>query len=71
LRGALSHITVPTLRIYVGKDVWAPLAVAGDLQAAISGSALVVRPGTGHACNIEALEAFRRAVRNFLRAQRS
>jgi pimeloyl-ACP methyl ester carboxylesterase len=71
LRGALPHITVPTLLIYGDQDVRAPLSVAEDLQAAIPGSALVVLPGTGHVCNIEAPEAFNDAVRNFLRTRRS
>jgi pimeloyl-ACP methyl ester carboxylesterase len=69
LRGALPNIAVPTLLVYGGKDERAPLAVAEDLQAAMAGSALVVLPDTGHACNIEAAEAFNGVVRNFLRAQ--
>jgi pimeloyl-ACP methyl ester carboxylesterase len=66
LRGALPHINVPTLLLCGGNDVRAPLAVAEDLQAAIPGSALVVLPDTGHACNIEAPEAFNEQVRSFL-----
>ena len=71
LRGALPHITVPTLLVYGDQDARAPLKVAEDLQAAIPGSALVVLPGAGHVCNIEAPEAFNDAVRNFLRTRRS
>lgn len=71
LRGALPHINVPTLLVYGDKDVRASLTVAEDLRAAIPGSALVVLPGAGHACNIEAPEAFNNAVRNFLRTRRS
>jgi pimeloyl-ACP methyl ester carboxylesterase len=67
LREVLPHINVPTLLVYGDKDVRAPLAVAEDLHAAISGSTLVVLPDTGHLCNFEAPEAFNRAVRNFLR----
>ena len=67
LRDVLPHINVPTLLVYGDKDVRAPLTVAEDLHAAISGSTLVVLPDTGHACNIEAPEAFNRAVRSFLR----
>jgi pimeloyl-ACP methyl ester carboxylesterase len=37
----------------------------------ISGSTLVVLPNAGHLCNIEAPEAFNRAVRNFLRDAQS
>lgn len=71
LRDVLPQINVPTLLVYGDKDVRAPLTVAEDLKAAISGSTLVVLPEAGHACNIEAPEAFNRAVRNFLRNTRS
>jgi pimeloyl-ACP methyl ester carboxylesterase len=66
LRVVLPHIDVPTLLVYGDKDVRAPLTVAKDLQAAIPASTLVILPGTGHACNIEAPEAFNGAVRSFL-----
>jgi pimeloyl-ACP methyl ester carboxylesterase len=66
LTDVLPHIRVPTLLVYGDKDVRAPLTVAEDLHAAISGSALVVLPDAGHVCNIEAPEEFNRAVRNFL-----
>ena len=71
LRDALPYISVPTLLVYGDQDARAPLAIAEDLQTAISGSTLVVLPGTGHICNIEAPEAFNRAVRNFLHTRRS
>jgi pimeloyl-ACP methyl ester carboxylesterase len=54
--------------VYGDKDVRAPLTVAENLHAALFGSALVVLPDAGHACNIEAPEEFNRVVRNFLRA---
>jgi pimeloyl-ACP methyl ester carboxylesterase len=66
LREALLHIDVPTLLLYGDKDVRAPMRVAEDLHAAISHSTLTVLPEAGHACNIEAAEAFNRAVREFL-----
>ena len=44
----------PTLLLYGEKDVRAGLSVARDLDAAISGARLVVLPGAGHVCNIEA-----------------
>jgi pimeloyl-ACP methyl ester carboxylesterase len=66
LRDVLPHINVPTLLVYGDKDVRAPLTVAEDLHAAISGSTLVVLPDTGHPGNIEAPEEFNRAVRGFL-----
>ena len=56
VRGVLPDITVPTLLVYGDGDVRAPLTVAEDLHAAISGSTLVVLPDTGHLCNIEALK---------------
>jgi pimeloyl-ACP methyl ester carboxylesterase len=71
LRGALPGINVPTLLVYGDQDVRAPLTVAEDLQAAIPGSTLVVLPGVGHVCNIEAPEAFNGAVRNFLQTTSS
>jgi pimeloyl-ACP methyl ester carboxylesterase len=71
LRGVLPQVKVPTLLVYGDRDVRAPLTVAEDLQAAIPGSTLVVLPGAGHACNMEAPEEFNRVVRAFLRDQRS
>jgi pimeloyl-ACP methyl ester carboxylesterase len=71
LRDALPDINVPTLLVYGDQDVRAPLTVAEDLRAAIPGSALVVLPGAGHVCNIEAPEAFNSTVRNFLYTRRS
>jgi pimeloyl-ACP methyl ester carboxylesterase len=65
-RDALPHIKVPTLLIYGESDVRAPLTVAQSLQAAIADSRLVVLPGVGHVCNIEAPAEFNTAVRSFL-----
>ena len=66
LRDALPGVAVPTLLIYGDHDVRAPLAVADHLHEAIAGSELVVLPGAGHLCNIEAAPAFNDAVRAFL-----
>lgn len=66
VRDALSHIKVPTLLVYGDADDRAPLFVAEALHSAITGSALVVLPGVGHVCNVEAPEAFNTAVRAFL-----
>lgn len=71
LREVLPRIDVATLLVYGDRDVRAPLTVAEDLHAAISGSTLVVLPHAGHACNIEAPEAFNSAVRSFLNDNRS
>ena len=67
LRQALPLVNVPTLLVYGDKDVRAPLTVAEDLHAAISGSTLVVLSGAGHVCNIDAPGEFNSAVRRFLR----
>ena len=66
LRNALPHVKVPTLLIYGGQDVRAPRPVVEDLHTSIPGSTLVVLPDAGHACNLEAPEAFNQAVRRFL-----
>jgi pimeloyl-ACP methyl ester carboxylesterase len=71
LRDVLPHIKVPTLLVYGDRDVRAPLPVAKDLHAAITGSTLVVVPDAGHLCSLEAPQAFNRAVGNFLRDQRN
>jgi pimeloyl-ACP methyl ester carboxylesterase len=71
LRDVLPDVSVPTLLVYGDKDSRAPLTVAQDLHAAISGSTLVVLPDTGHLCTIEAAEEFNRAVRDFLGVPRS
>jgi pimeloyl-ACP methyl ester carboxylesterase len=67
LRDVLPDIRVPTLLVYGDKDVRAPLTVANSLHAALPNSTLVVLPGAGHVCNVEAPEQFNRAVRGFLR----
>ena len=71
VRDVLAHIKAPTLLVYGDADVRAPLTVAEDLHAAISGSRLVVLPDTGHVCNVEAPEEFNSAVREFLRNART
>jgi pimeloyl-ACP methyl ester carboxylesterase len=68
LRDALPYVNVPTLLVYGDRDVRASLAVAEDLHAAIAGSSLVVLPGAGHVCNVEAGDEFNAAVRRFLRS---
>jgi pimeloyl-ACP methyl ester carboxylesterase len=71
LRDILPQMKIPTLLVYGDRDVRAPPTVAEDLHTAIAGSTLVVLPDTGHLCNVEAPEAFNRAVRSFLRDGRS
>jgi pimeloyl-ACP methyl ester carboxylesterase len=66
VRDVLAHVGVPTLLVYGERDVRAPLTVAEALHAAIPASRLVVLPGAGHLCNIEASVAFNAATRDFL-----
>jgi pimeloyl-ACP methyl ester carboxylesterase len=70
VRDVLPHINVPTLLIYGGRDVRAPLMIGETLQAAISGSSLVVLPDAGHICNVEVPDEFNDAVRTFLHNSR-
>jgi pimeloyl-ACP methyl ester carboxylesterase len=70
VRDVLPHIGVPTLLVYGERDVRAPLTVAEALKAAIPGSRLVVLPGSGHLCNIEAPDEFNLAARHFLHDSR-
>jgi pimeloyl-ACP methyl ester carboxylesterase len=58
VRDVLPHVDVPTLLLYGDRDARAPLTVAEALQAAISGSRLVVLPNSGHVCNVEAPDEF-------------
>ncbi|MGH2450054.1 MAG: alpha/beta fold hydrolase [Candidatus Limnocylindria bacterium] len=71
VRDVLPHIDRPTLLVYGDRDVRAPLTVAEALQAATSGSRLVVLWDAGHVCNVEAPDEFNMAVRDFLRESRS
>jgi pimeloyl-ACP methyl ester carboxylesterase len=71
VRDVLPRVDVPTLLVYGDRDVRAPLTVAKNLQAAISGSKLVVLPDAGHLCNVEAPDEFNAAVRDFLHGSRS
>jgi pimeloyl-ACP methyl ester carboxylesterase len=68
LRDVLPRIDVPTLLLYGDKDVRSPLNVAEALHAKIPSSRLVVLPGVGHLCNVEAAEEFNAEVRSFLRS---
>jgi pimeloyl-ACP methyl ester carboxylesterase len=68
LRDVLPRVDVPTLLLYGEADRRSPLAVAKDLHATIPASTLVVLPGVGHLCSVEAAEPFNSAVRRFLRS---
>jgi len=69
LRDAVPSIRIPTLLIHGDKDERAPIKAAQDLRASIPGATLVVLPGAGHLCNIEASEQFNREMRRFLHQQ--
>ncbi len=66
LRDVLPTIEVPTLLLYGELDRRSPPKVARELDSKIRTSKLVVIPGAGHECNIEAPEAFNAEVRRFL-----
>lgn len=66
LRDVLPRVAVPTLLLYGDRDVRAPANVAHDIHAGIAGSKLVLIPGAGHVCNIDAPERFNAEVRAFL-----
>ncbi|MDP9343540.1 MAG: alpha/beta hydrolase [Actinomycetota bacterium] len=68
LRDVLPRIDVPTLLLYGDQDVRSPLRVAQDLHQAIPASKLVVIPGAGHLCDVEAAERFTIEVRSFLQS---
>ena len=71
LRDVLPHIDVPTLLLYGDADKRSPLNVAEDLHVRIPASRLVVLPGVGHLCNVEAADQFNAEVRSFLRSNQS
>jgi pimeloyl-ACP methyl ester carboxylesterase len=66
LRAVLATVDVPTMLIYGDRDERAPLYVAEHLRAAIPAAELVVLPGVGHVCNVEAPDRFDDDVRRFL-----
>lgn len=70
LRDVLATIDVPTLLVYGDADERSPLSVAEDLRDGIPGSRLVVMPGFGHECYLEAPECFNAEVRRFLTSTR-
>jgi pimeloyl-ACP methyl ester carboxylesterase len=57
-------------RRYCDQDMPAPLSVAEHFHASIAGSTLVVLPGVGHVCNLDAPHRFNATVRTWL-AERS
>ena len=62
----LATIDVPTAVIVGEYDAITPLANAKTIHEGIKGSTLTVIPGAGHISNIEAPEAFEKALRAWL-----
>lgn len=71
LRDVLPRIQVPTLLLYGDADRRSPLQTVGsELHAAIPASTLVVLPGVGHQCDMEAPDRFNAEVSRFLESVR-
>ena len=66
LTDVLPMIYVPTLLMYGEEDTRAPAGVAAELNQAITASELILLPGAGHVCNVDAIESFNDALRRFL-----
>jgi pimeloyl-ACP methyl ester carboxylesterase len=66
LRPALESIEVPTLIVVGDSDVRSPVGVARELQGALSNSSVIVLPGVGHECYLEASDSFADVVLRFL-----
>jgi len=62
----LPKIDVPTLIVVGEADVVTPPELSERMRAAIPGARLVVLPGAGHLANLEAPEAFHRALDGLL-----
>ncbi len=65
-RAKLGLIAVPTLIIVGSEDRVLPQELSEYLAAHIAGSRLIVLPGVGHLCNIEAPSEFAAALTAFL-----
>ena len=64
--GLLPEIRVPTLVLCGEEDTLTPLAEARIMAEALPGGRLVAIPGAGHLANLEAPDAFNRALLEFL-----
>jgi pimeloyl-ACP methyl ester carboxylesterase len=64
----LARITVPTLVVVGEEDRLTPRADAQAMQTGVAGARMVVIPGAGHLPNLEAPEAFNRALSSFFAA---
>jgi len=68
LRYMLPDVRVPTLLLYGDQDVRAPLEAARAIHRGIPSSRLVVLPGVGHVCTVEAPDEVSRTLGDFLRS---
>ena len=66
LTEVLATIRLPTLLVYGEHDTRAPAGVAQKLHEAIPDSRLVILPGAGHVCTVDAVESFNTVLRQFL-----
>jgi pimeloyl-ACP methyl ester carboxylesterase len=64
----LGHVACPTAVIVGEEDVLTPPADARTLQQGIAGARLHTIPGAGHLSNLEAPQAFSRALGDLLSA---
>jgi 3-oxoadipate enol-lactonase len=62
----LTTVEVPVLVMVGEHDAPAPPEVAAEMADAIPGARLEILPGAGHLSNLEAPEAFNRALESFL-----
>lgn len=65
---SLARIQVPSLVIVGAEDSLTPPSVARSMHSMIPGARLVEIPGAGHLPNLEAPDAFNRALLDFLSA---
>lgn len=65
-RPMLPSITIPALIVVGEEDALTPPAASEAMAAAMPRASLVKIPGAGHLANLEAPEAFNRALRTFL-----
>jgi pimeloyl-ACP methyl ester carboxylesterase len=68
LQHVLPTIAIPTLLLWGELDVRSPLHIAREFELKIPNARLVVIPDCGHVVNLQATEAFNKAVRNFCRS---
>jgi len=68
LRHMLADVRVPTLLLYGDQDLRAPLEAARAIHRGVPSSRLVVLPGVGHVCTVEAPDEVNRTLGEFLRS---